>query len=190
MNEPRTLTEAIERVRDKLVLLPWTDRVVGRAHIHDVKLAGQDKAQLKPEVHIGNGEYLDCRPNDNYKSVIFFATAEKEKDDYNRLKPTGHAINHINRVTRNITLYGWVNLSLTPGYDDGTGFPELIKISVKQAVKQAYCVVSAGDWKDGQINDVFKPFVVSDLDRDYERMPFCAFRLELVLHMVETRLPQ
>ena len=169
MNEPRTLTEAINRIRNKLVILDWTDIVQGRASIQTTQSTGQERPQTRPMVHVGNGEYLDCRPNDEYKSVLFFVAKDVEKSDYNQAAPKGHAPNHIIRTSRPLTLIGWANLQKLPGYDDGSGFPELIKLDLKNSLRWVRCVTAIGDFQDGPLNEVFKPFVVSDLDRKYDR---------------------
>ncbi|GAB3783300.1 hypothetical protein GCM10028818_41010 [Spirosoma horti] len=186
MNEPRTLTEALNRVRDKLVKLTWTDIVQGRVALHAEKLAGHDRPQPKPMVHVGNGEYLDCRPSDLYKSVIFFASKDSEKNEYNQAAPFGHSQNHINRARRAVTLYGWVNLAKLPGYDDNSGFPEPIKIELKRVLQTVRCVIATGDYADGSITEVFKPFVVSDMDRKYDRWPYACFSLQLTMMTIET----
>ncbi|GAB2582471.1 hypothetical protein [Spirosoma areae] len=188
MNEPRTLTEAIERIGNKLSGLEWTEVIYNRVAIHDVKLAGQDKPQIKPMAYVGNGEYADCRPNDNYTSVVFFASKDPEKNDYNQASPFGHAQNHINHATRAVTLYGWVNLSKLPDYDDGSGFPEKIKLQVKKSLQLVRCVTQITGYQDGVLPDVFRPFVVSDLDRKYDRWPTVAFRIDFTVMTVETNV--
>ena len=190
MNEPRTLTEALNRVRDKLLTLDWADSVQNRVAMHGERLAGQDKPQTKPMLHVGNGEYLDCRPNDSYKSVIFFATNAAEKNDYNQAAPFGHAQNHIIRTKRAVTLYGWVNLSTLAAFDDGSGFAELIKVDLKRALMLTRCVVAISDYADGTVSETFKPFTISDLDRKYDRWPFHTFSIQLTIQTIETRLPQ
>ncbi|GAB3948348.1 hypothetical protein GCM10028805_22510 [Spirosoma harenae] len=188
-SHPRTLTEAINQIRDKLVTLEFTDIVQGRAMLFDEKLAGQDRSQPKPMVHVGNGEYLDCRPNDTFKSVIFFASKDLEKSDYNQNRPSGHAKNHVIRSTRNVSLYGWVNMKAIPDrYDDGSGFPELIKMELKKALQNARCVTQITGYQDGQVNEVFKPFIVSDLDKQYDKWPYCAFRIDLAVLCIETNV--
>jgi hypothetical protein len=185
MNEPKTLSEGIDRIRDKLITLEWTDIVQKRASIQSNQATGQDKPQIRPMVHVGNGEYLDCRPNDTYKSVVFFVSKDPEKNDYNLAMPKAHAPSHILRTQRAVTLIGWVNLAELPDYDDGTGFPELIKVELKNALKWVRCITSIGDYQDGPLSEVFKPFQVSDMDRKYDRWPFACFKLELTVMTIE-----
>ena len=186
MNEPRTLTEAISRIQANLSQLDWTDKIYGRATIQDQNKVGDERPQLIPMAYASNGEYEDCRPNDSYKSILFFVATESEKNDYSLASPKGHAPNHILRAQRPVTLIGWANLANQPGYDDGSGFGELIKISLKNSLRSVRCVISIGNYQDGLLNEVYKPFVVSALDRKYNRWPHLAFRLELVLQYIET----
>lgn len=184
MNEPKTLTEAINRIQTALIPLSWTEIIQGRATIQDRRTAGQPKAQLLPMVHVGEGEYLDCRPNDEHASILFFLATEPEQNDFNRAK---HSPTHAIRTERAMSLIGWVNLSRLPSFvQDPTGFPELIKVDLKETLKYVSCVIRIGAFLDGPLAAVYKPIVVSELDRKYDRWPYCCFRLELVVQTIET----
>ena len=105
----------------------------------------------------------------------------------NQAAPFGHAQSHIIRTKRAVTLYGWVNLSGMAGFDDNSGFAELIKLDLKQSLKTTRCVIAIGDYTDGTVSETFKPFTISDLDRRYDRWPFHTFKIDLVLQTIETR---
>lgn len=189
MNEPRTLTEAITRLQDKLSELDWTDQVFGRAAVYEEKLAGQDKGQIKPMVYNpASRDYIDARPSDKYDCVIFFTATAPEKNDWSQEKGFGHAQSHIIRPRRAVTLYGWINLGKFEQFDDGSGFPELIKLDLKQTLKtMTGCVASIGDYQDESMREAFKPFQVSDLDRRYDLWPYACFSLQLTVYTIEKR---
>jgi len=189
MNEPRTLTEAIARVGLALQALPWTDQVYGRAARQDQQGPGQERPQWIPLVHAGDGEYRDCRPNDDHRSVIFFATRENERNDWSQERPGGHASGRVIRPRRAVSIIGWVNLSqLNGAWDDGSGFPELVKVSLKDTLKTlTSCVASIDEYIDEPLSEVYKGFRVSDLDRKYDRYPFACFRQDIHLYTIEKR---
>ena len=176
MNEPRTLTEAIDRVRTLLLPLPWSDQVFGRAHVQ----------QQLPRAYVSDGEYVDCRPNDEVRSVVFFYTTAAEKNDFDRSK---HNPRHAIRARRDVVLIGWVNLESLNEYASPDGFPELIKKDLKTALKNEPCVVRIGDYQDGVLRDVFKPFNVTALNKKYDQWPFACFRLDLTLMTIEHDKP-
>lgn len=194
MNEPRTLAEAINRIRTKLQLLPWTEQVFGRAHRHDAAPTGADKQQPVPWVYIREGEYRDVRPDDRYSSVLFFYTEQPEKSDFDRVK---HSPVHAIRNRRAVTLYGWANLSKLTGYtvvdkpvgepdgcDIDDNFAEQLKVDIKTALKDVPCVILIGEYEDGTASRVFRPFVVSEAGQ-YDKMPYHCFRLELEVMTIE-----
>lgn len=183
MNEPKTLTQAIDRIRLALTPLLWTEMIYGRVSVQDRKTEGQAKSQVLPMVHRGDGEYLDCRPNDEQSSILFFVAPEPEKNDFNRSK---HSPNHAIRTERNVTLIGWANQERLPSlFRDSTGFSELVKVDLKAALKWVPCVIRIGEFQDNPLSAVYKPFVVSTLDRKYDRWPFVCFRLELTVMTIE-----
>lgn len=179
---PNTLTEAIARVADRIAPLPWTDEVFGRVAYYPHQVAGQEKPAEVPMVLVG-GQYVDARPNDSYKSVVFFYAPDVEKSDFDRSK---HSPHHAIRAERRVSLIGWVNLDRMPnGFGSTDGYAEAIKVNLKEALKWETCVVKIGDWADGDIGKVFKPFLVSDLNRRYSLSPFACWRLELTLMCIE-----
>lgn len=187
MNEPRNFTEAINQLRSALLSLDWTDQVFGRAALHYRQGIGQTREQPLPMAYAGAGEYIDCRPNDAYKSVLFFAATDRERNEFSRAEGKGHTAGHIIRPSRAFALIGWVNLDALPDWDDQSGFAERIKLDLKAKLKTVGCVAAIGDYIDTPINEVFRPFLVTDLNTKFDRMPFCVFRLELVLQCVESR---
>lgn len=187
MNEPRNFTEAIDKVRSALAPLKWTDQIFGRAALHYRQTTGQNREQPLPMAYTGNGEYVDCRPNDRYKSVLFFAATDRERNEFSRWEGKGHTAGHILRPSRAFSLIGWVNMEALPDWDDQSGFAERIKTDLKAKLKTVACVAEIRDYVDTPINEVFRPFLVTDLNTKFDRMPFCVFRLDLVLQCVEAR---
>lgn len=189
MNEPHNLSQAIARVQIALLAqLNWIqpETLFGRVHDQLRTVAGADKPVLLPMHYDGDGEYRLALPDDTRRSVVFFRAADVEKSDFDRAR---HSDPRRIRATRHVSLYGWVNANkfVDPqtSFPDETGYIELLKTNLKAALKPVGCVIRIGDWQDGPIEEVFRPYDVSSLRGKYDRYPYACFRLELTLMMIE-----
>jgi hypothetical protein len=183
VNEPRTLTDAIKRIQERLLPIGFIDQLFGRVHLHDESKVGSERAQPIPKALIKDGEYIDCRPSDSYKSVLFFYAPDPEVSDFNRAR---HSPRHAIRTERNVVLIGWANMKkLAAPYKSVDGFPEEIKVQIRNALKYEPCVLRISTWQDTTLQAAFAPFVVSASDRTYDRWPYVCWRLSLVVQCIE-----
>jgi len=177
---PATLTEAISRLKEATEKHDWADAVYERAYDFDRSAPGSSRPDLVPRIYTGTEEYIDCRPDDTRKSVVFFRAASPETSDFDRSK---HNPRHRIRSQREISLYGWVNVSLLDTPD-----LEKVKTDIYKDLKELPFVTLIRQFVDGRFSEVFDPYTFGDGDGDwkrYDRYPFLCFRQDFTVMLLE-----
>lgn len=174
LENPSGIDKAIQSVQIKLSQLSWLELVFGRATMQKTK--EQKKVDDKrfslgeiiyPQV-IDNAQPVSAMPNDNLKAMGFFHTdGEVRFPEYDYTDSFG-----LDSV-QGVSLIIWANLSKIndPAY---TAMEHLRKDVLKKlkTVPRVFLKSSTA-----QYDQVFSPYTITEVYRQYMLPPFCAFRV-------------
>lgn len=167
------LDSVLKELRNSMVVaLPWLN---GFAFIRAYKnTIDNDSGILEsiPQVYMGNGEYYDCRINDNLIAHSFFYTDNSEVVNYSSLK-RGNFLS-----TRDVSLILSVDLGkLKTDYSGDYIYTESIKKELINVLKKSSSVQSIKHYIDSPIEEVYRGFTITN-NKQYDKFPFASIRID------------
>lgn len=141
----------------------------------------QGGLQTSPQVYLGNGQYYNCLPNDNYTHTLFFRTDGPERTNLDKEERRGgRAI--VGLATRPLSLVFWCDLTrIGPGYGGDYLYTEEIK---EEFIKRLYalpCVKSIEGSEDTSFERVFEGYDMPDEKKQYNKFPFACLRIDFTV---------
>jgi hypothetical protein len=150
----------LSNLATKIGVIPYMNKSFGRAMVFK-ELWGAKALYSVPKVHIGNGEYEMCLPNDTYTTQSYFIAADGEHySEFDRLN-----IGQINRKFA-VVFWGHLGASGTPADLESIKF-DFIKILQKSANVRS--LDSYFDEKYELVFPEFTTWINKSIARDTER---------------------
>jgi len=178
---PVMLDEAIESVQADLANMVWMEKMFARAwdNLRHEKVQGSIERLANvfsyPSTYIGNGEYYDLLPNDNFKSYGFF-----------KVEGNGEFLDYDPNTAGNVILYNvsaifWFNLDkIYKALSDDTRFTQILVSDILAILEMSDPVNEIISVLD-DTEEIFAGYSIRDDERQMLRHPYGAIKVNMKL---------
>lgn len=168
---PINLDAAIASVQSDLAVIPWLQKIFGRART--VNRKDRRSQELMPMVYQIGKEYQEAFINDNITSHCFFRVfGPVRMPEFSNMRPIDHA-----EATIDLIVCG--NLQKINRDLDYIYTETLVK-DVIAAIRQNSNITIL-EYEDERPQDVFRGYTIHEEKRDLLMYPFFAFRITFIL---------
>lgn len=163
------LDALIEDIRTELAALPWMEKSFGRAF--ELPNRNTSALDIAPHVYLGNREYFNVMPNDQYKSYSFvIGRGAGTKTDEG-----AQSYSVQTRYSKQIDIHGYFNLDKIDPAKDYIYTEELVKDMLDSLTRVRGLIVDA--YYCETIRDVYAAYTLKEIDRDLLYAPFAGARI-------------
>lgn len=168
---------AVGHIQDGLAAaFPWLDAVYGIAE----RLVSDDgRRRYTPNVYAGGNEYTSILPDSGVGNYCYFWLADPQEVEQGRAGAQ-------RRITSDLSLIVWFDIRDVPGAENRNR--ERVKADLLRVLNGGF-PMPYGRFSVSRVyglaENIFKEFTMDEVDNQFLMQPYCGFRFDGVLTVLE-----